>query len=69
LLAFFLGSLGIHRFYLGYTAIGIVMLSVCVVGSFLCCGLGAMVTSVWSLVEFVLILVNQLPDSNGQSLE
>ncbi len=69
LLAFFLGGLGIHRFYLGYTTIGIVMLSVFVVGSFVCCGLGAIITSVWALVDFVLILINQLPDAHGQSLD
>ncbi len=69
LLAFFLGGLGIHRFYLGYTTIGIVMLSVCLVGSFVCCGLGAMITGVWAIVDFVLILINQLPDANGQSLD
>ena len=46
ILAFLLGGLGIHNFYLGYTNIGIyqILLS-------LCCGLGY----IWALVDFVRI--------------
>jgi hypothetical protein len=42
LLGIFLGGLGIHRFYLGYNAIGGVMLGVWILGfilSFVCIGL------------------------------
>jgi predicted Zn finger-like uncharacterized protein len=56
LLALFLGSLGIHRFYLGYTLLGVVQL-------LLCGGLG-----VWQLVDFVLILTGKLPDIHGRPL-
>ena len=69
LFAFFLGSLGIHRFYLGYTGIGITMLSITMVGSFFCCGAGAIVTGVWSIIDFVLILTGQLKDISGQALD
>ncbi|WP_448664415.1 TM2 domain-containing protein [Sphingomonas sp. CJ20] len=50
-LAFFLGVLGIHRFYLGRTGSGIVMLllSITVVG--------LLVTSIWALVDMVRYLV------------
>lgn len=68
LLAFFLGLLGIHRFYLGYHLIGVVMLGITIVGTMLCC-FGFAVTLVWAIVDFVLILMNQLPDANGQSLD
>jgi TM2 domain-containing membrane protein YozV len=52
LLGIFLGSLGIHRFYLGYTNIGLVMLLITV----LTCGLGSVVTGIWGLVEGILYL-------------
>lgn len=57
LLSFFLGTLGVDRFYLGYTGLGIVKLITCG-------GLG-----VWWLIDFVLILVNSLPDANGVPLQ
>jgi TM2 domain-containing membrane protein YozV len=69
LLAFFLGFLGVHRFYLGYSLLGFVMLCVCLIGSYLACCLGAVVTAVWAMVDFVLILINQLPDAEGRALD
>jgi TM2 domain-containing membrane protein YozV len=48
LLGIFLGGFGIHRFYLGYTTIGIIQIVVTV----LTCGLGA----IWGLVEGIMIL-------------
>ncbi len=51
-LAFFLGYLGIHKFYLGYTAQGVIMLLV----SVLTLGLGLVVMAVISLVEFGIYL-------------
>jgi TM2 domain-containing membrane protein YozV len=56
LLSFFLGFLGADRFYLGYTGLGI--LKLITVGG---CGL-------WSLIDFILILVKKLPDAEGQPL-
>jgi TM2 domain-containing membrane protein YozV len=56
LLAFFLGGLGVHRFYLGYTTIGI--LQILTLGG---CGL-------WALIDFILILTGSLKDSNGNDL-
>jgi TM2 domain-containing membrane protein YozV len=57
LLSFFLGSLGVDRFYLGYTGLGIAKLLT--VGG---CG-------IWSLIDFVMILLNKIPDAAGQPLE
>ncbi len=51
LLAFFLGVLGIHRFYLGRTGSGIVMLLLT------CTLIGMFVTGIWALVDFVRYLV------------
>jgi hypothetical protein len=54
LLCFFLGGLGIHRFYLGYTWQGIVQLLT--LG-----GLG-----IWSLIDFIRILTGSLQPKNGE---
>jgi len=57
LLCFFLGGLGIHRFYLGYTGLGIAQLLTC--GG---CG-------IWALVDFIMILTGSVKDSEGCDLE
>lgn len=49
LLGILVGGFGVHRFYLGYTSIGIAQIAVTI----LTCGLGA----IWGLVEGVMILV------------
>ena len=53
LLCFFLGAIGIHRFYLGYTAIGIIQLLT--LG-----GLG-----LWTLIDFIRILIRDLQPKDG----
>ncbi|KAJ1529045.1 hypothetical protein HK405_002399 [Cladochytrium tenue] len=53
LLSFFLGPLGIDRFYLGYVFLGILKL---VTGG----GFG-----IWYVIDFVLIVVYALPDVHG----
>lgn len=52
LCAIFIGSFGIHKFVLGYTTAGLIMLLV----TLLTCGLGAVVMSVIGIVEGVLYL-------------
>ena len=54
LLCFFLGGLGIHRFYLGYTWQGIVQLLT--LG-----GLG-----IWALIDFIRILTGSLQPKDGE---
>lgn len=51
LLAFFLGVFGVHRFYLGRTGSGIVMLVLT------CTLVGAIVTGIWAFVDFIRYLV------------
>lgn len=63
LLGIFLGSLGIHRFYLGYTGIGIVQIVVTIVT----CGIG----SLWGFIEGILILCgagSYTTDADGNPL-
>jgi len=63
LLGILLGSLGVHRFYLGYIGIGIAQIVV----TFVTCGIGA----IWGLIEGVLILVGSgiTTDSEGRPLK
>ena len=56
LISFFLGGLGIDRFYLGYTGIGVVKLLT--LGG---CG-------IWALIDFILIAVGSTKDANGLPL-
>lgn len=62
LLAFFLGSIGIHDFYLGYTKNGIIkiILTCCT-----CVG-----GSIWALIDFIRLLTGSLnTDVNGVELK
>lgn len=54
LLCFFIGGLGIHRFYLGYTWQGIVQ--ILTLGG---CG-------IWSLIDFIRILLGTLKPKDGE---
>lgn len=63
LLGIFLGGFGIHRFYLGFTTIGILQILVTIVT----CGIG----SIWGLIEGILYLVGAngfTTDATGRPL-
>jgi TM2 domain-containing membrane protein YozV len=47
------GGLGIHKFILGYTKEGLIML----LGTVLTCGFGAIVTGIIGLIEGIIYLV------------
>lgn len=63
LLGIFIGSLGIHNFYLGYTKRAIIQIVV----SICTCGIGG----VWGFVEGIMILMDKYVtvDANGVPLE
>lgn len=67
LLAFFLGGIGIHRFYLGHNGTGIAMLALFGAG-FFTCGLTWFVTGIWAIVDIVLIATDALREPNGRAL-
>lgn len=54
LLGIFLGAFGIHKFVLGYTKAGVIMLVVTVVT----CGAGGFVMGVIGLIEGIIYLTN-----------
>jgi TM2 domain-containing membrane protein YozV len=56
LLSFFLGSLGVDRFYLGYTGLGVAKLL-----TFGGCG-------IWTLIDFIMIAVRKVPAADGSAL-
>lgn len=56
LLGIFLGSLGIHKFYLGYNKEGVIMLLVSVLGGACTCGVASAAVSVVGLIEGILYL-------------
>ena len=57
LLAWFLGVLGIHRFYLGKIGTGILMI-------FTIGGLG-----IWTLIDFILAVSGKMRDKEGQLIK
>lgn len=65
LLGIFVGGLGVHRFYLGYTGIGIAQIAVTIVTF----GVGA----IWGFIEGILYLTSKTGtysvDANGIPLE
>ena len=56
LLSLFLGYLGIDRFYLGYTGLGVAKLL-----TFGGCG-------IWSLIDLILIAMRKVPAADGTPL-
>jgi TM2 domain-containing membrane protein YozV len=56
ILSIFLGGLGIDRFYLGYTLLGILKL---ITGGFF---------GIWWIIDIVLILTRKMTDSEGRAL-
>ena len=57
LLCFFVGSLGIHRFYAGKIGTGILMLLTC--GFF----------GIWTLIDFSIIVIGNFTDSDGLKIK
>ena len=56
LLSFFTGTLGVNRFYLGYTSLGIAKLLT--LGG---CG-------IWALIDLIMIATGKMTDAKGQPL-
>ena len=66
LLAFFLGTLGIHNFYLGYTTKGIIQLVLTLTF------FGILVSGIWAFIDFIMLLMRSgsyATDAQGQPLQ
>lgn len=68
LLGIFLGTFGVHNFYLGYTNKAIIQLVLGTVGILLC-GLGPVASGIWGFIEGILILTGSIKvDGEGNPL-
>lgn len=66
LLAFFLGTLGIHNFYLGYTTKGIIQLVLTLTF------IGILVSGIWAFIDFIMLIMRSgdyATDAQGQPLQ
>ena len=62
ILGILVGAFGVHNFYLGYNGKAIAQLLITV----LTCGIGAAISSIWGLIEGILILTGSINvDANG----
>ena len=72
-LAFFLGQLGIHRFYTGKIGTGIVMIILTIIGyatlHFIVGYFVLVALGLWILIDFIMILVGKFKDKNGLPLK
>lgn len=57
ILCWLLGAFGAHRFYLGYTGLGIAQLLTC----------GGM--GIWVMIDLIMILTGKMTDANGNALQ
>lgn len=66
LLGIFVGAFGVHNFYLGYYGKAVAQLLI----SILSCGILAAASSIWGLIEGVMILMGEIKtDANGIELK
>ena len=66
ILAFFLGTLGVHNFYLGYTTKGIIQLVLTLTF------IGLIVSGIWAFIDFIMLLMRSgdyATDAQGQPLQ
>ncbi len=73
LFAWFLGSLGVHRFYIGKTGTAVVMLILGLIGYATCwivVGIPFLiVVGIWSLIDFIFAVAGRMKDNNGLLIE
>lgn len=68
LLGIFLGHLGIHRFYMGYTSIGFMQLALNLSG-FFTCGITSIIAGIWGLIEGIMIFTGSINEPDGTPLQ
>lgn len=63
LFAFFLGTLGIHRFYVGKTGSGIAMLLLTL------SILGLLISGVWAFIDWIMVASGSFKDGEGKLIK
>jgi TM2 domain-containing membrane protein YozV len=58
------GCFGVHRFYLGHTSVGTLMLAI----TLLSCFVASPLTALWGLIEGILCLTGAMTDAEGRKL-
>ncbi len=63
LFSLFLGAFGAHRFYAGKTgsAIAMLILTITIIG--------AIVSSIWTFIDFIMIIAGSFKDSEGKIIK
>ena len=70
LLGIFVGTLGIHNFYLGYTNKGITQILLSTIGGLLTCGIASFAVAIWAIIESIQIFTGSIAtDANGVLLK
>lgn len=71
-LCFFLGGLGIHRFYVGKVGTGILLLvlwSISAIIAIFTVGIGLIPVGIWLIIDFIMILCGSFKDKYGRTLK
>ena len=73
LLAWFLGTLGLHRFYIGKVGTGLLILILGILGwaTTWVFGFGfifMVLVGIWVFIDFIVILVGSMKDSEGRQI-
>ncbi len=63
LLAWFVGPLGVHRFYAGRTGSGVAMLLISLTL------VGLLVTGIWALVDLIVLATGKFRDGDGELMK
>jgi len=63
LFAFFLGGLGIHRFYVGKTGTAIIQLILTLTF------FGAVISAPWAFIDFVIIIAGEFRDGQNKRIK
>ena len=63
LMAFFLGTLGIHRFYVGKNGTGLIqlLLAISIIGTF--------VAGIWAIIDCIIILTGNFKDKEDNIIK
>lgn len=72
-LCFFLGALGVHRFYIGKNGTGFLMLLLTIIGGFTAgIGIGLVLIGIvclWEVIDFFRILFGAMKDGSGKKIK